>query len=267
MSAPESTPESAPERAAESAAGSTPETWLLLGASSAMARALARALANEGAALILAGRDDDDLAALAADCRFRGAASAEPLRWDARDPATIAPLIARLERAEGKVSAAVFAGSMPPQAEIDADPALIDGVAADSFTGPAQVLSRVAPLIEARGAGTIVGVASVAGDRGRVGNYVYGAAKSAFATYLSGLRNRLNRAGGHVVTVKPGFVDTAMTWGLPGMFLVAPPEAVAASILKAARRRRNVIYTPFFWRYIMMIIRAVPEPIFKKLSI
>jgi short-subunit dehydrogenase len=156
---------------------------------------------------------------------------------------------------------------MPPQAEIDADPALIAGVAADSFTGPAQVLSRVAPLIEARGAGTIVGVASVAGDRGRVGNYVYGAAKAAFATYLSGLRNRLTRSGGHVVTVKPGFVDTAMTWGLPGMFLVAPPEAVAASILKAVRRQRNVIYTPFFWRYIMMIIRAVPEPIFKKLSI
>jgi short-subunit dehydrogenase len=125
----------------------------------------------------------------------------------------------------------------------------------------------LAPLIEARGSGTVIGVGSVAGDRGRIGNYVYGAAKAGFATYLSGLRNRLTRAGGHVVTVKPGFVDTAMTWGLPGMFLVSSPEAVADALLKAVRKRRNVLYTPFFWRYIMLIIRNIPEPIFKKMSI
>ena len=115
--------------------------------------------------------------------------------------------------------------------------------------------------------GTVVGVASVAGDRGRIGNYVYGAAKAGFATYLSGLRNRLTRAGGHVVTVKPGFVDTSMTWGLPGMFLVASPEKVAEDILKAARKKRNVIYTPFFWRFIMLIIIHIPEFIFKKMKI
>ncbi len=132
------------------------------------------------------------------------------------------------------------------------------------------MLQLLASEIEARGAGTIVGVGgSVAGDRGRIGNYVYGAAKAGFATYLSGLRNRLTRAGGHVVTVKPGFVDTAMTWGgIEGMFLVAsPPDAVARDILKAVAKRRNVIYTPFFWRWIMLIIRLIPEPIFKKLSI
>jgi short-subunit dehydrogenase len=243
------------------------ETWLILGASSAMARATARALAARGATLLLAGRDGEDLSALASDCTFRGAAAAEAVTFDARDPSGFPALVDRLAAAEGSVNAAIFTGSMPPQAEIDADPALVDGVVADSFTGPARLLTMIAPLIEARGAGCIVGVASVAGDRGRVGNYVYGAAKAGFATYLSGLRNRLTRAGGHVVTVKPGFVDTAMTWGLPGMFLVAPPEAVAASILRAVERRRNVIYTPFFWRYIMLIIRAVPEPIFKKLSI
>jgi len=137
----------------------------------------------------------------------------------------------------------------------------------DSFTGPARFLQMLAPRIESNGAGTIVGVGSVAGDRGRLGNYVYGAAKAGFATYLSGLRNRLTRAGGHVVTVKPGFVDTAMTWGIEGMFLVAPPEAVARSILRAVDRKRDVIYTPFFWRFIMAIIRAIPERVFKKLSI
>src|SRR6056297_1092926 len=177
----------------------TQDTWLILGASSAMARAMARALAERGAAVILAGRDMDDLGALASDCAFRGAASAEAMAWDARDPATIVPLVDRLKRAPGRVNAAVFAGSMPPQVEIDADPSLIDGVGADSFTGPARALGAVAPLIAERGEGAIVGVGSVAGDRGRVGNYAYGAAKAGFATYLSGLRNRLNRAGGHVV--------------------------------------------------------------------
>lgn len=242
-------------------------TWIILGATSSMARAFARAVAAEGAGVILGGRDAGELAALAADCRLRGARLAEPAVFDAREPATFAPLVARAEAEEGEINAAVFVGSMPEQAAIDADPGLIDGVVADSFTGPARFLQLLAPVMEARGQGTVVGVGSVAGDRGRLGNYVYGAAKAGFATYLSGLRNRLTRAGGHVVTVKPGFVDTAMTWGLPGLFLVASPEAVAADLLRAVRKRRNVIYTPFFWRWIMLIIRHIPEPVFKRMKI
>jgi short-subunit dehydrogenase len=243
------------------------ETWLILGATSSMAKAFARKVAAQGAGVLLAGRDMADLAAQADDCRLRGARLAEALTFDARDPAGFAALVARMEAEEGTLNAAVFVGSMPPQAEIDADPSLIDGVVTDSFTGPARVLQMLAPLIEARGGGTVVGVGSVAGDRGRLGNYVYGAAKAGFATYLSGLRNRLTRAGGHVVTVKPGFVDTSMTWGLPGMFLVASPEAVADDILKAVAKKRNVIYTPFFWRFIMLIIIHVPEFVFKKMKI
>lgn len=243
------------------------ETWILLGATSSMARALARALAEQGAAVLLAGRDMAELEALAADCRLRGARLAEAHRFDARDATSFQPVIDRARGEEGRLNAAVFVGSMPDQADIDADPSLVDGTVIDSFTGPARFLQLLAPEIEARSTGTVVGVGSVAGDRGRVGNYVYGAAKAGFATYLSGLRNRLTRAGGHVVTVKPGFVDTAMTWGIEGMFLVAPPEAVARDILKAVQKDRNVLYTPFFWRWIMLIIRLVPEPIFKKLSI
>lgn len=243
------------------------ETWVILGGSSAMARAFARALAARGAGVILAGRDGEDLAATAADCRLRGAALAEAMEFDARDPAGFAAILDRLAGLEGTISAAVFTGSMPPQAEIDADPSLIEGVVADSFTGPARFLAALAPLLEDRGGGTVVGVGSVAGDRGRLGNYVYGAAKAAFHTYLSGLRNRLGRSGAHVVTVKPGFVDTAMTWGLPGLFLVAPPGAVAEAILRAVDRRRNVIYVPGFWRLIMLIIRAIPEPVFRRMKI
>lgn len=243
------------------------QSWIILGATSAMARALSRKLASEGHGLYLAGRDMDDMASTAADCRARGARVAEVVAFDARDPSAYADLIAQFTREDGVLNAAVFIGSMPEQDEIDADPALVDLTLQDNFVGPTRFLHMLAPHLEERGSGTIVGVGSVAGDRGRVGNYVYGSSKAGFATYLSGLRNRLTRAGGHVVTVKPGFVDTAMTWGLEGMFLVATPDKVADDILKAVNKKRNVIYTPFFWRYIMLIIRHIPEFIFKKMSI
>jgi len=243
------------------------ETWIILGGASSMARAFTRAVVARGDGVLLAGRDMDDLAATANDAGLRGAPVAEALRFDARDPATFAPIIERARDIEGAISVAVSLGSMPPQSEIDANPGLVAGTIQDSFTGPAQFLQAIAPLMEERGAGNVVGVGSVAGDRGRLGNYVYGSAKAGFHTYLAGLRNRLGRSGVHVVTVKPGFVDTAMTWDIEGMFLVAPPEKVAADILKAVRRKRNVIYTPFFWWGIMMIFRHIPEPVMKRLKV
>ncbi|MEM9708061.1 MAG: SDR family NAD(P)-dependent oxidoreductase [Pseudomonadota bacterium] len=243
------------------------ETWIILGATSSMARAFARAVAERGDGVILAGRDETDLATSASDAAARGAALAEAMAFDARSPESFDPILARAGEIDGTISVAVFVGSMPPQSEIDADPSLLDGTVIDSFTGPARFLQAIAPLLEERGAGTVVGVGSVAGDRGRIGNYVYGSAKAGFHTYLAGLRNRLGRAGAHVVTVKPGFVDTAMTWGLEGLFLVASPEKVARDILRAVAKKRNVIYTPFFWFGIMTIIRFIPEPIFKKLSV
>ncbi len=243
------------------------ETWIILGATSTMARALARALAAQGDALLLAGRDMDDLDRLAADCRLRGAAEAQTVAFDARRPETFQTILDRAAAAKGTLNAAVFVGSMPDQSEIDADPALIDGTVTDSFTGPARLLQMLAPMLETRGAGCIVGVGSVAGDRGRLGNYVYGAAKAGFATYLAGLRNRLGRKGVHVLTVKPGPVDTAMTWGLGRLPLMTTPNRVAADILKGVSKRRNVIYTAAIWRPVMAVIRAIPEPIFKKMSI
>lgn len=243
------------------------KTWIILGATSSMARAMARQLADQGAGLVLCGRDLDDVKVTAVDCEARGALFADAMAFDARDRAGFAAIIARAAREDGEINCAVFVGSMPEQDRIDADPLLIEGVVADSHVGPATFLQMLAPLMEEREQGTVVGVGSVAGDRGRIGNYVYGSAKAGFATYLSGLRNRLTRSGGHVVTVKPGFVDTAMTWDVEGMFLVASPDAVARDILKAVEKKKNVIYTPFFWRYIMTIIRLIPEFIFKKMSI
>lgn len=242
------------------------QNWIILGAGSDMARPFLRRLAGEGAMLFLAGRNAADLEVLAQDLRLRGAVAAEVVRFDARDAAEYPALVARLSACEGVLNAASFVGSMPEQAAIDADPGLIAGVIADNLTGPATFLSLLAPELEARGTGVVVGVGSVAGDRGRVGNYVYGAAKAGFATYLSGLRNRLARRGVHVMTVKPGPVETRMTAGMKLPFMTTP-EAVAEDIAQGIAKRRNEIYTAKIWFLIMRVICHIPEPIFKKLSI
>lgn len=243
------------------------ETWIILGASSAMARAFARDMATAGHHLLLCGRDMDDIGRNADDALLRGAASAKAVRFDMRDSDGWQAIVDDVRVTTGPVNVAVFAGSMPPQEEIESDPSLLQGMVTDNFTGAAEFLLLIAPTMEERGAGSVVGVGSVAGDRGRLGNYAYGAAKAGFHTFLSGLRNRLGRSGVHVMTVKPGFVDTAMTWGLEGMFLVASPEDVSRDIQRGLRKKRNFIYTPIFWLGIMTIIRTVPEFIFKKLKI
>lgn len=243
------------------------DTWIILGATSTMARAFARDLAAQGAGLILAGRNSEELQALATDCALRGARMATHAHFDARDPNSFQPVIDRAAQDPAPISVAVFVGSMPDQEVIDATPSLVDGTITDSFTGPARFLHMLAPELEHRGAGSVVGISSVAGDRGRLSNYVYGSAKAGFTTYLAGLRNRLGRKGVHVMTVKPGPVDTAMTWGLGKLPFMTTPEAVSTDILKGLKKRRNVIYTAGIWRIVMTVICAIPEPVFKKLSI
>ncbi len=243
------------------------ETWVILGATSSMARAFSRRLAERGDGLILAGRDMKELEIGVADTLARGAAFAEAMSIDMRKPETFPAIMKRLVGETGTLNAAVFTGSMPEQSAIDEDPSLIAGVIADSHTGPAEFLQAMAGEIEKRGSGTIVGVGSVAGDRGRLGNYVYGSSKAGFDTYLSGLRNRLGRVGGHVVTVKPGMIDTGMTWGMDKLMFPGTPESVATDIIKGVDKKRNVVYTPGIWRLVMFVIRHVPEPVFKKMSI
>ncbi|SLN49522.1 SDR family NAD(P)-dependent oxidoreductase [Pseudooctadecabacter jejudonensis] len=243
------------------------ETWIVLGASSTIAKAFIRSVAEQGAHVILAGRRMDDLDATAADATARGAEGATPVMFDARDPATFDGILDVATSRPGTLNCAVFVGSMPPQDAIDADPSILDGVIADSLTGPARVLQMLAPHLQTRGTGAIVGVGSVAGDRGRVGNYVYGAAKAGFATYLSGLRNALGRHGVHVLTVKPGPVETAMTEGLGPQPFMTTADAVVADIHKALQKKRNTLYTKWIWWPVMTVIKLIPEPIFKKMSI
>lgn len=242
-------------------------TWLVLGASSAIARAFARAAAASGADIVLAGRDLDDLAASAADLGVRFGVRAECLAFDAEDFAGHAAFAATLASGGAPLDIFLAFGAMPTQEQIDRDFALAERTVRANYLGAMSVLQAFAPILEARKSGRVVVLSSVAGDRGRLKNYVYGSAKAGLNAYLQGLRARLFRSGVTVTTVKPGFVDTAMTFGLPGMFLVADPADVARACLAAASKGKEEIYVPFFWWGIMTIIRNIPERLFKRLGI
>ncbi len=247
------------------------QTALILGATSGIARALAGVLAQRGRRLILAARDEEELERIAADLRLRHEADVATERFDALDfnshEAFIERCIAQAE--PGGLDAVVLCyGYMPPPDKVP-DEEQIQRTFEVNCISAATVLERIATHMSERGRGLIAGISSVAGDRGRQSNYIYGASKAAMSAYLQGLRNRLYRSGVHVLTIKPGIVHTPMTegWVNPKSPLVATPERVARDIERAMRRRRNVIYTPWFWRVIMRIIRGIPEFIFKRMKL
>lgn len=239
---------------------------LILGATSDMARAVARAFAARGCAIQLAARDTAALEGDRADLETRYGVAVSLHRFDALQVEGHAGFVAALPELPQVAVSAI--GLMGAQEENAADMSRAALVMRANFEGPATILGALANAMEARGAGTLVGISSVAGERGRASNYVYGSAKAGFTAYLSGLRNRLAGRGVHVVTVLPGFVATKMTEGLdlPAR-LVAQPEEVAQAILAAVERGQEVIYVRRIWRLIMAIIRAIPETIFKKTSI
>ncbi len=242
-------------------------TVLILGAGSPMARAAAHLLARRGDAVFLAGHEPDELHRLAADLRIRWGGKVGVGRFDALDPASHPGLFAQVLEEFGDLDQVLVAsGHLGP------DPRALEGegpqrILALNFSGLLPMLGLCATHFERRGSGVILGVASVAGDRGRQSNFVYGAAKGGFALWLQGLRNRLYPAGVRVVTFKPGFVDTAMTFGKPGLFLVATPEAAGAALVRALDGGPDVVYFPAFWRGIMALIRAIPEGLFKKMKL
>jgi NAD(P)-dependent dehydrogenase (short-subunit alcohol dehydrogenase family) len=244
-------------------------TWLILGASSPIARAFARLVAGQGARLVLAGRDSDDLNRSAADLRLRGATAIVVETFDAEDSASLDALAASLPHhvSPGGLDVFLAFGLMPEQKAMEADPALATRCLTATFLGAAHLLLAVAPMLEAGRAGRVIVLGSVAGDRGRFSNYVYGSAKAGLAAFCSGLRARLYRSGVTLTFAKPGFLDTGMTWGLPGIFYAESPERAATTLLRAALKGKEVLYVPGFWALIMLIIRSVPEKIFKKLSI
>ncbi|MCB1757885.1 MAG: SDR family oxidoreductase [Gammaproteobacteria bacterium] len=241
---------------------------LILGATSTIAQHTARIYAEQNCHLFLLARDTAKLQMVADDLLVRGAAAVEFFSLDIND----------LERHESAIDAArafsdtidlllVAHGTLPDQQRCEEDPQYLWQEFQTNAGSTISFLSRIAGIFEAQKSGTIAVVTSVAGDRGRRSNYVYGAAKAAVSTYLSGLRNRLDGHGVQVLDIRPGFVDTAMTAEFDKGLLWAQPQTVATGIVKAVARKKDVVYLPFFWRFIMLVIRLIPERVFKRLSL
>jgi len=241
---------------------------LIVGATSAIAEASARLFAQRGDSLYLVGRRADALNAIAQDLRVRGAPRVETEVLDLNNLPGLGPMVTRADTAlQGIDTVLVAHGTLSDQkacedsAELTVQELTTNGVSA------VVVLTHVAQLFESRRTGTIAVISSVAADRGRQSNYVYGSAKALVSAFLSGLRQRLWKSGVAVVTIKPGFVDTPMTAAFPKGFLWAKPDRVAADIVRAIDRGTPVAYVPGFWRLIMLIIKLIPERIFVRLKL
>ena len=244
-------------------------TVLIIGATSAIAHETSRRFAAEGARLLLVARNEAKLQANASDLAARGASGVETFILDANDFGRHAALMGAVQSTfpDGLDYALLAYGTLPDQTEVvsDADAAV------DAFTTNATsviaLLTHLAGLFEKQERGAIAVISSVAGDRGRPSNYVYGAAKGAVSLFAQGLRARMTKHGVSVTTIKPGFVDTPMTADVPKNRLFADPADVGARIHKAMKKGQDVVYIPAFWRGVMGVIKAIPERVFKKLDL
>ena len=238
---------------------------MILGATSDIARALARAYAEARHPLILTARRVEALERDAEDLRLRHGVTVDIVGFDLLDLAAHVPLLDRFPEAETVI---MVAGLLGEQSRSATDHAEAERVMNTNYVAPALFLGEVANRLERLGRGTIIGISSVAGDRGRASNYIYGSAKAGFTAFLSGLRNRLAAKGVRVITVKPGFVNTRMTEGmkLPAR-LTAEPAEVARAIRLAAAKGRDVIYVRPIWWPIMTVIGLVPERVFKRMKL
>ena len=240
----------------------------IFGATSAIAQSVARIYAAEGARFFLAGRNEEHLQAVAEDLRVRGACDVHVETADLALIETCAPLCDAATRALGVIDVALVAhGTLPDQALCERDPAALRDALAVNFTSYACLLTQLANAMEAQGRGSLVAIGSAAGDRGKRRNYIYGAAKSGIATLQEGLMGRLARAGVRVTLVKPGFVDTPMTAAFAKGPLWISSERAGRIIVRAIRKGTTTVYVPWFWRWIMAVLRVVPQRLFSRLDL
>lgn len=239
---------------------------LIIGATSAIAESVARLYAARGAALYLVGRSAGKLDTIAADLRVRGAQRAEYGVLDVNDVAAHGALLDTAWSTLGGIDTVLIAhGTLPDQAACDAS---VDLSLREFATNGTSTIALAAALAQRLQSGaTLAVISSVAGDRGRASNYLYGSAKAAVTAYLSGLGQRMRPAGVNVLVIKPGFVDTPMTAAFKKGALWATPDKVAAGILKAIGKRKAVAYLPGFWWAIMMIIKNIPEFVFRRIKL
>ncbi len=245
-----------------------PKTILVLGATSAIAQAWMRLLAPQGASFFLVGRNAVHLDSVAKDLATRGATAAYMETANLDDTAGHVALLERAVAALGNLYCAFIAhGVLGDQAAGERDFTVASASLQTNFLSTVSLVTWLANYFAAQYHGRLVVISSVAGDRGRKSNYIYGAAKAGLNAFLDGVRNRLDREGVQILTVRPGFVATPLTAHLPQRPLFATPDAVAQDILKAIEHRRDVLYTPWFWRWIMALIRFIPEWKFKKMDL
>ncbi len=239
---------------------------LIIGAKSDIAKATAREYAKNGYDLYLAARNSEELEEFAKDVITRTQKEVKLVELDILDYASHQALYDNLEEEPLGVISAV--GYLGEQEKAQSDFSEAKQIMDTNYTGVVSLFNIIADDFEKRRSGFMVGISSVAGDRGRKSNYIYGSAKAALTAYLSGLRNRLYDAQVHVLTVKPGFVATKMTedMDLPEK-LTAQPEEVATDIYNAQQKNKNVLYTKWIWKYVMMVITMIPEWKFKGMSI
>lgn len=241
---------------------------LILGAGSAIAQATARRFAAEGASLFLVARDAGQLAAIADDLRVRGAAAVGMRVADMDAVEGHAAVLAAAQGALSGIDVILVAwGVLPDQAACERDPDLLLATWHTNATATIAFLARAAEVLELQRQGTLAVITSVAGERGRRSNYAYGAAKAAVSTFLSGLRARLHRAGVTVLDLRPGPVDTPMTAHVRKGPLFIDADTAGAQVHRAILARRDLAYIPGRWRWIMLLVRAVPEPVMKRLSL
>ena len=239
---------------------------LILGALSDIAKSIAQKYGENGYNLHLAARKIDDLKIHSTDLKIRYDINIDIYELDLLKTETHKNFIKNLKEIPSIVICAV--GLLGDQKENENDSEIREKVLRTNYEGPVNIFSDFANIFENQGYGTIVGISSVAGERGKASNYIYGSAKAGFTTFLSGLRNRLAKKNVHVLTVLPGTVYTKMTLGLklPKMF-TSSPDRVANDIYNAVNKKKNVIYTMKIWRLIMLIIKCIPEGIFKNKSL
>lgn len=248
----------------------TGSTIAIFGATSDIAASVARHYAEAKWFLILVGRDEPALAALKADLLVRGAPEVAIQIADFVSLSGLPTVADTAFITFGGLDVALLAyGTLPDQAACEADATLAAAALVANFTSPVLLLGELARRFMAQAAagriGTLAAISSVAGDRGRMSNHIYGAAKGGLQRYLQGLRHRLHAAGIAVLDIRPGFVSTKMTAHVnQGGPLWATPDKVAADIVKAIAARRAVLYTPWFWQGVMLVIRAVPSAIFHR---
>lgn len=246
---------------------------LVFGATSAIAQEALRTLVARGASVYCVGRNEPKLSAVLADLRVRtGPGADQVIEGQAADLLEISrhpSLFTAAEAHLGEIDAVLIAhGSLPDQAACEASVDQALAAIATNATSTVSLLTIAANYFEPRGRGVIAAVSSVAGDRGRQSNYVYGASKSLVSTFLQGLRNRLAASGVQVVTIKPGIVDTPMTAALPdGGPPRASPVVVGRAIVDAMEKGKDEVYTPWYWYWIMTVLRHVPESLFKRLRL